>query len=312
MDLHSIVAGIDVSKDKLDIFIHPLNKYKTFNNKEQDFAEVYRFLKEHNVSKVGFEATGGYEKHCAYSLLANGLQVYIIQAKWVKDYARSLGVTAKTDKIDSGIIARYINNHDMRATPLASNNLKLLKELFSRREQLVEVLKIQKTQKHQIHNLAILEQLERLILLLQTQIKNLENQIKELISKEASLAEKYKSLTSIPGIGEVVATTLLCYIPELGSLKSKQIASLAGLAPMNFDSGKKHAKRFVQGGRVQVRRALYMSILTARESNSYIKMFFTRLTEQAKKPFKIAATAAMRKLLILANALVRDKRVFLV
>jgi transposase len=307
-----IVAGVDVSKDKLDIFIHPLNRYRTFNNRAQDFAEVYKFLKEHNVSKVGFEATGGYEKQCAYNLLASGLQVYIIQPKWVKDYARSLGVTAKTDKIDSSIIASYISNPDMRATLLAPNNLKHLREVFSRREQLVEILKIQKTQKHQISNLTILKQLEGLILLLQTQIKDLSNKIKELISKEASLAEKYKCLTSIPGIGEVVATTLLCYIPELGSLKAKQIASLAGLAPMNFDSGKKHGKRFVQGGRMQVRRALYMSILTAKESNSYIKVFFRRLTEQAKKPFKIAATAAMRKLLILANALIRDKRLFLI
>jgi len=310
MTLSPIVAGIDVSKAKLDVYIHPNSKYKVFDNKEQGFEELLDFLKQHNVTKVAFEATGGYEKLCAYYLLANGLQVYIIQAKWVKDYARSLGITAKTDKIDSSIIARYISNPDMRVTTLTSNHTTSLRELLSRREQLAETLKVQKTQKQQITNVVVVKQVEELIKLLQSQIKDLEAKMSEVINKEPSLAQKYKLLVSIPSIGKVVAATLICHLPELGSLKAKQIAKLAGLAPINCDSGKKQGKRFIQGGRMQVRRALYMSIITAKEFNSYIKSFFDRLANQVKKPFKIVATAAMRKLLILANALVRDNRTF--
>ena len=154
MNLSPVVAGIDVSKAKLDVYIHPLSKYRTFDNKEQGFEEILNFLKQHNVTKVAFEATGGYEKLCAYDLLANGLQVYIIQAKWVKDYARSLGITAKTDKIDSSIIAYYISNQDMCVTTFTSNHVNSLRELLSCREQLVEILKIQKTQKQPIYSQA--------------------------------------------------------------------------------------------------------------------------------------------------------------
>lgn len=306
----SIVAGIDVSKTKLDVYIHPLGNYKIFNNTAQSFEEIIIFLKQHNVTKVGFEATGGYEKLCAHALLANGLQVYIIQAKWVRDYARSLGIIAKTDKIDSSLIARYVSNPDMRAAALSPNHANFLKELLCRREQLVEILKIQKIQKQQITNLVIAKQMDELIDVLECQVKDIENGMIDALKKEPGLAQKYKLLISIPGIGRIVAISLICYLPELGTLSAKQIAKLAGLAPINWDSGKKQGKRFIQGGRVQIRKALYMSIISAKEFNSYIKSFFTRLTTQAKKPFKIAATAAMRKLLILANALVRDGRIF--
>lgn len=310
MNSSPIVAGIDVSKAKLDVYIHPAGDYRTFNNKAQDFEEISNFLKQHNVTKVGFEATGGYEKLCAHALLATGLQVYIIQAKWVRDYGRSLGIAAKTDKIDSSLIARYVSNPDMRASVLISNHVHVLKELSCRREQLVEIIKIQKIQKQQITNLPIVKQMDKLIEVLKGQIKDLEDEMTETFKTEPDLAQKYMLLTSIPGIGKIVAISLICYLPELGSLSAKQIAKLAGLAPLNWDSGKKQGKRSIQGGRMQIRKALYMSIISAKEFNSYIKSFFTRLTDQAKKPFKIAATAAMRKLLILANALVREGRIF--
>lgn len=196
MNLSPIIAGIDVSKAKLDVYIHPSNEYKIFANKEQGFEEILSFLKQHNVTKVAFEATGGYEKLCAYYLLANGLQVYVIQAKWVKDYARSLGITAKTDKIDSSIIARYISNPDMRVTMVTSNHTSSLRELLSRREQLVEILKIQKTQKQQITNFVVVKQVEELIKLLLNQIKDLEAKMSGVINKELGLAQKYKTLVN--------------------------------------------------------------------------------------------------------------------
>jgi transposase len=159
------------------------------------------------------------------------------------------------------LITRYVSNQDMRASVLTSNHVHILKELSCRREQLVEILKIQKIQKQQITNLPIVKQMDKLIEVLQGQIKDLEAEMTETLKKEPDLAQKYRSLISILGIGSIVAISLICYLPELGSLSAKQIAKLAGLAPINWDSSKKQGKRFVQGGRMQVRNALYMSTI---------------------------------------------------
>ncbi|WP_353281245.1 IS110 family transposase [Wolbachia endosymbiont (group B) of Horisme vitalbata] len=310
MNSPNTIAGIDVSKTKLDIHIHPLGYYKTFENNVQAIDQVLDFLHLHNVTKVGLEATGGYEKLCAYTLLSNGFEVYVIQPRWVRDYAKSLGISTKTDKIDCSIISRYINNTDMRVTPLNVNNTDCLKQKLSRRNQLVEMAKIQKTQAHQITDVSIIKQIEELLVILQNQIQILEDEMMVLIDQSQELKKKYMSITSIPGAGKTLAITMICYMPELGILKHKEISSLSGIAPFNRDSGFSKGKRCIQGGRSQIRTVLYMCILSAQRYNSYIKIFFDRLYDQYKKPYKVASTAAMRKLLILANSLVRDGRVF--
>ncbi|WP_265037218.1 IS110 family RNA-guided transposase [Wolbachia endosymbiont (group A) of Anomoia purmunda] len=310
MNSSNIIAGIDVSKSKLDIHIHPLEHYKIFENNVQSVDEILDFLRLHNVTKVGLEATGGYEKLCAYTLLSNGFEVYVIQPRWVRDYAKSLGITTKTDKIDCSIISRYINNTDMRVTPLKVSNIDCLKQKLSRRNQLVEMAKIQKTQAHQITDASIIKQIEELLVILQNQIQILEDEMMALVDQSQELKKKYISITSIPGAGKTLAITMICYMPELGTLKHKEISSLFGVAPFNRDSGFSKGKRCIQGGRSQIRTVLYMCILSAQRYNSYIKIFFDRLYDQYKKPYKVASIAAMRKLLILANSLVRDGRVF--
>ncbi|WP_214250201.1 IS110 family RNA-guided transposase [Wolbachia endosymbiont of Anopheles demeilloni] len=307
----SIIAGVDVSKTKLDIHIHPLGHYKTFENNIQAIDKILDFLFLHNVTKVGCEATGGYERLCTYALLGNGFEVYIIQPRWIRDYAKSLGITTKTDKIDCSIISRYINNTDMRVTPLKVSNINYLKQKLSRRNQLVEIVKIQKTQAYQITDTSTIRQIEELLAVLQNQIQTLEDEMMTFIDQSQDYKRKYISLTSIPDISKITAITLICYLPELRTLQKKQISSLAGLAPFNRDSGFSKGKRRIHGGRSQVRTVLYMCILSAQKWNSYIKNFFTRLYNQHKKPYKIASTAAMRKLLLLANSLVRDGRTFI-
>ena len=309
MNSSNIIAGIDVSKTKLDIHIHPLGHHKVFENNVQAIDQILDFLRLHNVSKVGFEATGGYEKLCAYTLLSNGFEVYVIQPRWVRDYAKSLGITTKTDKIDCSIISRYINNTDMRVTPLTvdNGNIDCLKQKLSRRNQLA---KIQKTQIQQVTDISIIKQIEELLAILHNQIKTLEDEITTFIDQNQELKKKYVSITSTPGVSKITAITLICYLPELGTLQKKQISSLVGLAPFNRDSGFSRGKRCIHGGRSQIRTVLHMCILSAQKVNSYIKPFFTRLYNQYKKPYKIASTAAMRKLLLLANSLVRDGRVF--
>ncbi len=200
----------------------------------------------------------------------------------------------------------------MRVTPLTvgNSNIDCLKQKLSRRNQLVEIAKIQKTQIQQATDTSIIKQIEELLTILRNQIKALEDEMITFIDQNQELKRKYISITSIPGVSKITAITLICYLPELGTLQEKQISSLAGLAPFNRDSGFSKGKRCIQGGRSQVRTVLHMCILSAQKVNFYIKTFFTRLHNQHKKPYKIASTAAMRKLLILANSLVRDDRVF--
>ncbi len=312
MNSSNITSGIDVSKNKLDIHIHPLGHHKVFENNIQAIDQILDFLRLHNVIKVGLEATGGYEKLCAYTLLSHGFEVYVIQPRWVRDYAKSLGIATKTDKIDCSIISRYISNTDMRVTPLkvSNSNVDCLRQKLSRRNQLVEIAKIQKIQAHQVTDISIIKQMEELLVVLQNQIQSLEDQMIELVDQSQELKKKYISITSIPGAGPILAITMICYLPELGTIKHKEISSLSGVAPFNRDSGFSKGKRCIQGGRAQIRKVLHMCILTAREWNSYIKTFFDRLYDQYKKPYKVASTAAMRKLLILANSLVRDGRIF--
>lgn len=308
--LSNIVAGIDVSKNKLDIHIHPLGKHKVFENNVQAIDQILDFLHLHNVTKVGLEATGGYEKLCAYTLLSNGFEVYVIQPRWIRDYAKSLGIATKTDKIDCSIISRYINNTDMRVTPFKASNIDYLKQKLSRRNQLVEMAKIQKTQAHQVTDMSIIKQMEELLAILQNQIQVLEDEMMILIEQSQELKKKYISITSMPGAGRILAITMICYLPELGTLRHKEISSLSGVAPFNRDSGFSKGKRCIQGGRSQIRTVLHMCVLSAQKYNSYIRIFFDRLYNQYKKPYKVASTATMRKLLLLANALVRDGRVF--
>jgi transposase len=179
MNSSNIIAGIDVSKSKLDIHIHPLEHYKIFENNVQSIDEILDFLHLHNVTKFGLEATGGYEKLCAYTLLSNGFEVYIIQPRWVRDYAKSLGITTKTDKIDCSIISRYVNNTDMRVTPLTvgNSNIDCLKQKLSRRNQLVEIAKIEKTQIQQATDTSIIMQIGELLKILRNQIKGLEDEM---------------------------------------------------------------------------------------------------------------------------------------
>ncbi|WP_341808577.1 transposase [Wolbachia endosymbiont (group E) of Neria commutata] len=313
MNPSNIIAGIDVSKNKLDIHIHPLGYHKVFENNVQAIDQILDFLRLHNVTKVGLEATGGYEKLCAYTLLSHGFKVYVIQPRWVRDYAKSLGIATKTDKMDCSIISRYVSNTDMRVTPLkvSNNNIDCLKQKLSRRNQLVEIAKIQKTQAHQVTDISIIKQMEELLVVLQNQIQALEDEMMALVDKSEELKRKYIPITSIPGARKITAITMICYMPELGSIRHKEISSLAGTAPFNRDSGSSKGKRCIQGGRSQVRKVLHMCILSAREWNSYIKIFFDRLYDQYKKPYKVASTAAMRKFLILANSLVRDGRIFI-
>ncbi len=197
MNLSNIITGIDISKNKLDIHIHPLGHHKVFENNVQAIDQILDLLRLRNVTKVGLEATGGYEKLCAYTLLRHGFEVYVIQPRWVRDYAKSLGIATKTDKIDCSIISRYVSNTDMRVTPLKVSSIDCLKQKLSRRNQLVEIAKIQKTQAHQVTDLSIIKQMEELLAVLQIQIQVLEDEIMELVDKNRELKKKYMSITIV-------------------------------------------------------------------------------------------------------------------
>lgn len=314
---HKMITGIDVSKDLLDVYISPLDEAKQFSNNVKGFKSLVNYLSKYGKdNKVILEATGGYEVAAAYYLQEHNIKSHIVNPKNIRNYARAIGVTAKTDKIDAKLITLFAANSDIKLYDLPSKEVRDIKITLTRRQQLVDALSKQQTQRHMLKknqtgdSKYLIKSSDQLICLLKEQVKEVDKIIINKIKSNKSLSTKYEQISSISGVGNVTAITLLSYLPELGDIDHKQISSLVGLAPMNRDSGKKVGKKYIQGGRKQVRKVLYMAVLSAQKHNNDIKTMFNRLAIEKNKPYKICATAAMRKLLIMANSVVRDNRLW--
>jgi transposase len=300
-----IYIGVDVSKSLLDITILPNKKYMQFKN---DLDGIQRFIKKMNQfpnALVVMESTGGYEKLLATHLFKANHKLCVMNPRRIRDFAKSMGILAKTDKIDSDVIALFASKiepepnfaYDEETNQLAENN--------ARRRQLIDLITIEKNRldkaspKHA-------KGIKRVIKFLTKELHKIDSEQQKLLESNAEFAEKAKQLISVKGIGEVTARALLAELPELGKLGSKQIASLAGLAPFNRDSGKFKGLRTIWGGRATVRCALYMATLVATRHNTAIRAFYQRLLASGKKK-KVAITACMHKLLIIINAMVKNK-----
>jgi transposase len=251
------------------------------------------------------EATGGYQQRLVADLVAAGHRVAVVNPRQVRDFAKGLGILAKTDRIDARVIARF--GQHVRPRTIAENHEKQeeLQQLVTRRRQLID-LRTAETNRQEIPAAKVVQKsLQQVITLLNKQIKALDKQIAELLKSDDHWKHKGNILTSVPGVGDTTASSLLAELPELGRLNRKEISALAGLAPYNRDSGRFHGKRSIHGGRATVRSALYMAALTAKRCNPVIAPFAQRLTDQGK-PFKVMMTACMRKLLVILNTLVKN------
>lgn len=298
-------VGVDVSKAALDVDCLPVSAPEQFSNDAQGINALVRRLKGGAVERIVLEATGGYETALASALAAAGLPVVVINPKRVRDFAKASGILAKTDRLDARVLAAFgqVIAPPVRVLPDAAQ--RELTELLDRRMQLVAMRAQEKARLSTVLPVARRD-IEQHIAWLDKRIGKFDADLKERLRSADIWKEKVTLLDSVPGIGKVSLFTLLARLPELGSLNRAQIAALVGVAPFNDDSGKRRGSRYIQGGRAEVRSVLYMATLTATRCNPAIKQFFDRLIASGK-PFKVAMTACMRKLLTILNVVLKNK-----
>ncbi len=299
-------VGIDVSKAHLDIAVRPTNVCWQENNDIQGISSLVEKLTRLRPTLIVLEATGGYEMPGACALGAAGLPVAVINPRQARDFAKSLGRLAKTDKIDALMLAHF--GESVRPEPhnLPDEQALQLQALLVRRRQLIEMLVAEKNRMHTTHQ-TVRPHLQEHIDWLEEKLGEIDQELHDQLRQSPIWQEKEDLLRSVPGIGPVTSITLLAELPELGQLNRKQIAALVGVAPFNCDSGRMRGKRAIWGGRACVRNALYMATLTASRFNPIIRAYFQHLVDQGK-PFKVALVACMRKLLSILNAMIHTMK----
>jgi len=297
------VIGIDVAKDKLDIYSLNTNaSWCVGNTTSEHEALVLRLA---DAQLIVLEATGGYEQDVANELKRAGLPVAIVNPKRIRDFARSTGALAKTDKLDAKVLALYGAVLKPAVKPANDPASQRLKYLNAHRQDIVKLITAQNNRSKQAKDPFIRDSIQAIQAHLEAELAHVDQEIKACIQTNTALQEKAKVLDAVKGAGPVLQATLLGDLPELGHLDRKQIASLVGLAPFNCDSGTLRGRRKVWGGRAHIRRILYMGANNARQYNPQIKSFYERLIAEGK-PYKVAMTACMRKLLTILNAKMRD------
>ncbi len=297
-------VGIDVAKHTLDMYVSSTRKRHNVKNNEKGYQAIIKRLPEPTTCLIVLEATGKYHKSVVNALLDAGHYVAIANPRKVRCFAIGLGIVAKTDTIDAQVIARYAELARPRTTSKAPEKQEQIAELVTRRRQLIDLRTAEQNRRDGIQSKAVLKSLKQILTVLEKQISSIDRQIASLIESDDDWCEKADLLQSMPGVGPGTAASLLADLPELGELNREEISALAGLAPYNRDSGNFRGKRSIWGGRATVRNALYMAALSAKTHNPVIREFFDRLTEKGK-PFKLAMTACMHKMLVILNSMVK-------
>jgi transposase len=304
-----VYVGIDVCKERLDVYLHPLGQKLAANNDANGIRRLKRLLKGHDVALVVMEATGKLHRLAHRSFSADGFRVAIVNPLRSRLFAEAIGTLAKTDAVDARILAIFGETIRPAATEPPSELLESLQELVRGRQAardertaLLNRIGASKTK-------CLLRELNRQLRTLDASIANLDVEIKRLIKGDPCLARRFEILGSIPSIGETTAAVIIVELQEIGTLSAKETAMLAGLAPVACDSGETSGARHIRGGRWHLRNALYMPAQTAIQHNPDLKPFYDRLIAKGKEAM-VALTAVMRKLLILANTLVREDRLW--
>ena len=304
--MDAIVVGIDVSKDRLDVHVHPSGEAFGVARNAEGLEALNARLIPLGPWAVAVEATGGFESVVAASLGGAGLPVIVVNPAQVRAFAKALGKRAKTDPIDAAVIARFVEATKPQIRPLPDADTQLLAELVARRRQIIQMIVAERQREKQMANRRLKKSVARLILALSKELNELDAGIDEAVRGSPAWREKEDLLKSVPGVGPIVARTLIAEMPELGQLDRRQVASLAGLAPWTRQSGKWRGRSFTGGGRCTVRTAIFMAAMVARRCNPVLKTFYQRLIE-AGKPKMVAIIAVARKLLTILNAIIRDK-----
>jgi transposase len=305
MHVKEVFAGIDVSKAVLDTGFFPAGPPGQYANDEAGIARCIEELVTLSPVLVVIEATGGLETPFAVMARAAGLQVAVVNPRQVRDFARATGVLAKTDRLDADVLARFAAVIRPQVRPSPDKETRDLAELVARRRQLVAMRAQEKTRLSQAAGSRQKDSLKEHIVWLDERIGQLDVELTAALRTSSSWKVKEDLLKSVPGVGRVTVLTLLSLLPELGQLRRREIAALVGLAPFNRDSGTMRGRRMIWGGRADVRAVLYMATLSAVRGQNAIAEFHRRLVAKGK-PAKVALVAAMRKLLTILNAMMKN------
>jgi transposase len=306
-DEMEITVGIDVSKKRLDVYVHPAGTLFSLDNDAAGLAGLVERLGAVQPDCIGMEASGGYEKLAAAGLAAAGLPVVVLNPAQIRHYAKAMGTRAKTDSLDARMIALFVAASAPQPRPLPDEDSAVLSELMARRRQLVGMLVAEKNRLGRLPPGKVRLSVVRIIAALNGELGKLDSDVGGLIEQSPIWREKQDLLASVPGVGDKIARGLLADLPELGQLDRRAIAALAGLAPFTRQSGQWRGKSFIAGGRSAPRAALFIGAMVAARHNGVLKPFYQRLIA-AGKPKRLALIATARKLLTILNAIIRDKQ----
>lgn len=303
-----INVGVDVGKSKLDIVLHPLDLHFSVPNDSENIQKVVHVLKTHQVKRIVTEATGRYEHAFVFACDKADLPVVVVNPTNIRRYAQAIGVLAKTDKIDAAVIAKFAATIKPDIKPIPDKQSRVIKDLLIRRTQLLEIQTMEKN-RLQIMPKELHTSIKALLKSLQTQIEKLTQKLDQLVAQVKHWRTKTEILTSVPGVGKVLAYTLLSELPELGQLNRKEIAALVGVAPMNRESGAYNGKRRIRGGRHRIRTVMFMAMLSSIQCNPVFKRHYERLKAAGKLP-KVALVACMRKLIVILNTMLKNEELW--
>jgi transposase len=305
MELIEQWVGIDVCKRWLDVHLRPQGISFRVSNNESGIQELLKHLKEpERVGRIILESTGGYERQAALQLWTQAYPVVVINARQARNFAKAANQLAKTDQVDAAILAWFGEALKPPIRAFASEAQAQLQDIVTRRRQLVEMLTAEQNRLSGLRGTAQAD-VEAHLDWLRQRIKQLDEQIEGQIHQCQDWQSKFTRLKSVPGVGKIVAATLLALLPELGQLSSAKISALVGVAPLNRDSGQMQGKRTIYGGRAPVRQMLYMATLVAVRHNPVIRPFYDQLLKRGK-PTKVALVACMHKLLTILNAMIKQ------
>lgn len=299
-------VGIDVSKDRLDVHVCPSGQAFTVPRHDRGLEQLVNDLRSLAPALIVIEATGGFEIAVAAALASAALPLAVVNPRQIRDFARATGRLAKTDILDAQIIALFAERIRPEPRPLADADSQSLAELIARRRQVVEMLGMETNRLRQARNPRVQHMVKASLKTLKAQLAELDRDIDDSIKRSPIWHAADDLLTSVPGVGNVTARTLIADLPELGRLDRRRLAALVGVAPINRDSGQMRGKRTIAGGRTDVRTALYMATLSAIRWNPIISNHYRALVGRGR-PKKVALIACMRRLLGILNAMMRTK-----
>lgn len=303
MDGREAYVGIDVSKERLDVAVRPGGEFFSEANDKRAVSRLVKRLQPRDCARVVVEATGGYETLMVAGLLAAGVPVVVVNPRWVRAFAKSIGRLEKTDRIDAELLALYAERAELKVQHLPDEATRQLRELCARRLDLLEMIDTERNRLEHASR-AVHSEIARHIDYLRKRLKRIERDIDGAVRSSELWRHQAQLMDSVPGVGPVLRASALAWLPELGQLNRAQAAKLVGIAPLPDDSGKIRGYRRIAGGRGPLRKVLFMATMGAMLHNPHLRAYYDRLRGRGK-PHKVALVATMRKLLLILNAIIK-------